>query len=329
MEQIASSPQWHDAIPQGLLFSPDGLCVLTSVKNELQLYNTHTTNEDWKPALVCKGGDVVQSYDWYPMMNSHQPATCCFLGTARDQPVHLYDAYTGQIRGTYSPYHPDRDEPDSPLVTKFHPSGATILCGGFQSDRYLTLFDASRPGRDALCTWRLGKTKRSRDGQKGLVSALACCKDAPHILAVGTYSPGSIYLDDTRVADDAVATVLHGGVAVVGHGKKLKNQKKLLSSNDDDDENFFSKAKAQWFQKRAQSGVTQLEFADNLLLSASRRSDAVLAWDVRVMTCGEAYPIAGVASYPANLDTNQRLQFHVSDDRSKVHWRSRQDSQGI
>lgn len=324
MESIAKSTDIENSIPQGIRFAPDGLCVLTCVRDELRLYNTSASDENksWKTALSCRGGDVVQDYDWYPHMKSSEPGTCCFLGTSRDQPAHLYDAYTGATRATYSPYHPDRDEPDSPLVTRFDATGSKIICAGFQSDRYLAVFDISRPGKDALCCYRLGKTKRSQDGQKGIVSAISCAESSPHVLAVGTYSPGSIYLYDTRVAGDHVA-VLHGGVAVVGHGKRFKSHK-LFHGNDDDDSdddgNMFSRAKSQWFQRRAQSGITQLAFCNGAttLLSASRKSDAVLNWDIRVMTSiGETRPVMGVKSYTANHNTNQRLEFHV--DGSKLY----------
>jgi hypothetical protein len=74
-----------DDFPQGSQFSPDGLCVLTSRCNRLELYNTQTTGskEIWKPALTCGGGDTVRSYTWYPHMDSADPATCCFAGVSR------------------------------------------------------------------------------------------------------------------------------------------------------------------------------------------------------------------------------------------------------
>jgi WD40 repeat protein len=329
METIAQSSDIVNSLPQGIRFSPDGLCLLTSVRDELRLYNTSTgpPSSDqqpavWKTALTCRGGDVVQDFDWYPHMKSSDPGTCCFLGTSRDQPAHLYDAYTGAIRASYCPYHPDREEADSPLVTRFDATGSKIICGGFQSDRYLAVFDISRPGKQASTIYRLGKTKRSQDGQKGLISAISCAPDSPHVMAVGTYSPGSIYLYDTRVAGDHVATILSAGagLAVVGHGKRFKARQSFANADDDDgdddDSNLFSRAKAQWFQRRAQSGITQLAFCNNsnMLLSASRKSDAVLNWDVRVMTSatgGDTRPVAGVKSYAANHNTNQRLEFHV------------------
>jgi len=38
---------------------------------------------EWKTALVCQGGNAVRSYAWYPHMKSSDPATCCFIATAR------------------------------------------------------------------------------------------------------------------------------------------------------------------------------------------------------------------------------------------------------
>ena len=358
MEVVASTTDVAHAIPSGVQFSPDGLCVLTCVRDEFRLYNTHTAiapeanlegdppqpqqqqassvASSWSAALRCKGGDVVQSYDWYPHMTSNDAGTCCFLGTSREQPIHLYDAYyAGVIRATYAPYNPERDEPMSPLLAKFDATGSKLLCGGFKSDRFLHMFDTARPGRDSLGCYKLGKTRRSHDGQKGLVSSLCWAKNTnSNIFAVGTYSPGSIYMYDVRMSgEDNVAVVLHGGVSVVGHGKRVKrfaiaNNNGNVDCDDDNSSNnnnendtglsMFSLAKAQWFQKRAQTGITQLEFcqSDHALLSASRTSDAVLKWDVRMMTAPERaiQPICGVKSYAANHTTNQRMEFHVHKD---------------
>ena len=110
----------EDAFPQGCRFSPDGLCVLTSQCHRLLLYNTPneafqtsssatatvegndenggentmttttTTNApndsvvvDWKPELDIPAGEKVRSYEWYPHMDSSNPASCCFVATSR------------------------------------------------------------------------------------------------------------------------------------------------------------------------------------------------------------------------------------------------------
>lgn len=89
----------------GCSFSPDGLCVLTSTAadNLLRLYNTptchsSTVGEDnkvhddahtargqnsWESALTVKQGGSIRGYTWYPLMHSHDPATCIFLSTCR------------------------------------------------------------------------------------------------------------------------------------------------------------------------------------------------------------------------------------------------------
>lgn len=93
-----------DNFLQGCQFSPDGLCVLTYTVSDgrLRLYNNNTALsdtatssitsgqnvsqkhlQDWTTALSIDAGDAVRSYDWYPSMDSSNPATCCFLAAAR------------------------------------------------------------------------------------------------------------------------------------------------------------------------------------------------------------------------------------------------------
>lgn len=331
-------------LPQGVQFSPDGLCVLTSAGNRLRLYNTpphnpvdidtndnynqkdnknneYPNNEiennrqrpihEWNAILESKGGDTVRSYDWYPHMASSNPSTCCFVATSRDQPIHLYDAYTGSIRATYRPFN-RLDELESPTVVSFSPDGQHIFCGGFRTNRSIHVFDTNLPGRESNISL-LGKTRRSSDGQKGILSAICHSQNSYNVLAVGTFAPGSIYLYDQRTMG-TVGTILNG-VCVVGHGKSHSKKKRRFAATDDTDNNcdgdLFSSAKIRWFQTRAQGGVTQLKFGDNgTLFSASRRSDAVLAWDIRMMTSlDSSRPICGIQSYPTDHDTNQRLEF--------------------
>jgi hypothetical protein len=48
------------------------------------------------PSVLCvvAGAGVGR----YPFMDSAVPATCCFLTTCRDTPVHLWNADTGKVR---------------------------------------------------------------------------------------------------------------------------------------------------------------------------------------------------------------------------------------
>ena len=242
---------------------------------------------------------------------------CFVLFVCRDQPVHLYDAYTGAIRTTYCPYN-SLDEMESPSVVSFGRNGQTILMGGFRTDRMLHVFDVNRPGRESMSVWRLGKTRRSKDGQKGLVSALASCTWPNNLIAVGTYAPGSIYLYDDRVPSTEVASMVITGTCVVGHGKAhARKSKHFLSRDTDGDDLTFSAAKVRWFQSRSRGGVTSLKWDEehfHYLYSVSRRSNAVLAWDVRRLS-SMSHVCPGVASYETSNETNQRLDFAIHESR--------------
>lgn len=335
--------------PQGCSFSPDGLCIATATASDatLRLYNTvnasTTTStppkkKEWKTALESTVvGEVIRSYDWYPQMQSSNPATCCIAATGRDQPVQLIDAYTGDLRATYSPVN-RLDEMESPTVVKFSPAGDKIVTAGYRTDRMIQIFDSARPGKFG-CTLQLGKTKRSSDGQKGLVSALSfntSSSSSPNsLVAVGTYAPGTIYIYDFRQACQQPAGTIWAGSCVVGHGKKHSKKRRrptttttdnhsMTGTNDEDDDDtmLFSAAKAQWYGQRVQRGITQLQFdADGKLYSASRNSDAVLVWDVRMLSGYPEYrslPVRGYTNYAANLHTNQRLEFALDDASSRL-----------
>ena len=375
----------YSAIPRGCQFSPDGTCLLTSRANRLELYNTPYDNDDqqdddddgnnnedkahkndWEPVITCNSGESVRSYAWYPHMKSSDPASCCFLGVSRDSPVHLYDAYDGSIRATYRPYNA-LDEMESPTTLCFVENGQKIVTGGLRSDRILHVFDINRPGREhSRPMLKLGKTRRSKDGQKGLVSAMAY-SERTGVIAVGTYSPGSIYLYDLRtysrspvaeiVMSSSTSTSSGGSVCVVGHGKRGKkmNKRKRFAAVDDNDDDAaptdnnrnsndkdnggvgvndpppssvplpsmnFSAAKLQWYQSRTRGGVTQVEFDDDdcngngnghYLFSTSRRSNAILQWDLRKISSSNFCP--GIASFETDNDTNQRIEFQIHGDQ--------------
>ncbi|KAG7342070.1 bestrophin, RFP-TM, chloride channel [Nitzschia inconspicua] len=319
-----------DEFPLGCQFSPDGYCVLTAKRNQLQLYNTplckHERTAAWDPVLTYDTGDAVRSYSWYPRMKSSDAASCCFVGVSRDSPIHLYDAYTQQIRATYCP-HNAMDELESPSTVCFVEDGQQLVTGGFKTDRMLHVFDISRPGRQSSSVLKMGKTRRSKDGQKGLVSALAYSQDKG-VLAVGTYSPGSIYLYDLRMyANAPAAEVIMSGNCLSGHGKSRPRgkRKRILDDAADldcyeeddtaDTSVDFSAAKRQWFQSRTRSGVTQLEFdsASDFLFSCSRKSKAVIQWDLRKLSSCNFCP--GIASYEMENDTNQVVEFQLYENQ--------------
>ena len=224
----------------------------------------------------------------------------------------MYDAYHGGIRATYRPYN-RLDEMESPTTLCFASNGQQIVTGGFRTDRMLHVFDLNRPGRESAMVLKLGKTRRSKDGQKGLVSALAVDKIQQNLLAVGTYSPGSIYLYDLRTQSAPVSEIIVDGTCIVGHGKAHgRKRKHFVDPNEDDTAQFFSAAKVQWYQSRVRGGVTQVEFSQDgcFLFTTSRRSNAVLQWDLRRLSSSSSF-CPGIASYATCNETNQRLGFEL------------------
>lgn len=115
-------------------------------------------------------------------MRAGDIATSCFASTSRDHPVHLYDAFTGQLRCSYSSYN-HLDVLVSPLSIAFGHNGARIHCG---FDRCIRTFDTSRPGKD--CSVLVTQPAKSGPGSlPGQVSSLCPSPDG-RLLAVGSYS---------------------------------------------------------------------------------------------------------------------------------------------
>jgi len=309
---------------------------------------------EWKTSLSSHQGGPpppsFASYAWYPLMSSSSPASSIYVSCrGHSLPIHLIDAYTSQLRASYRPYNAV-DELEGPTVVDFSPDGNHIYGTGFKTDRTVAVFDTNIPGREGLIM-RLGKTRRSSDGQKGIPSAIAFPKNVgenrnygpSNVFAVGAYSPASIYIYDNRMSSNtkpAGTIVLHGGLCVVGHGRAFSRKKRRFASVDDADqsqdieENLFSTARVNWFQSRARGGVTQLMWArptsnnPYVLYSASRRSNAVLSWDVRALSgqdlngdgrkCGSTRPICGLQSYARDGDTNQRLGFDLDSTGNRI-----------
>lgn len=271
-----------------------------------------------------------------------------FAYTPREQPIHLIDAYDGTIRCSYRAYD-DADSIEAAHCITFTPHGDRIV-GGYH--RCIKIFHTGVPGKDCD-VWNLGKTKNSQDGQKGIVSTLAFQAVNPNngvdggamshyhnnMCAVGTFA-GSIFLYDDRCSADigSVGTII-SGMCVVGQGKKFSKKRRfrqvtmkddICSKNDDGNdisENLFSMAKIKWYQKAVKQGITQLQFAANghTLFSASRRSNHVISWDIRMLTNLEKYsgPICGLASYARDGDTNQRIEFDLDASGQQLYVASR------
>lgn len=328
----------------------------------------------WKASLTSHQGGPAPpsssaSYAWYPQMSSSNPISSIYL-TCRgpSTPIHLIDAYTSQLRASYRTYN-SVDCMEGPSIVSFNTSGSRVYGTGFKTDRTIAIFDTSIPGREGMIA-RMGKTRRSNDGQKGIPSAIAFPKTQQinndgsgvasgpsNVFAIGTYSPASIYIYDDRMSNVAFnpagTIILSSGVAVVGHGRAFSRKRRRFVDNSTstapavitgteeegmNEEDMFASSRVNWFQSRAQGGVTQLSWASGassnpyVLFSASRRSDVVLSWDVRALSGCEnvnngrrqqrqSRPVCGLRSYSrgdGKYDTNQRLEFELDEFEQRL-----------
>ena len=179
---------------KGVKWSPDGCCLLTASEDQLLRVfelpseepggeECSATTTEMRSVLRAREGDAIYDYSWYPRMDSSDPTTCCFVSASRDHPLHLWDAYTGHLRASYSA-HNHLDEVASGYSCAFDLTGGQIYCG---SDRAVRVFDVSRPGRECSLR-RTSKTKKSRVGQRGIISSFAFAPDFSGLFAAGSYA---------------------------------------------------------------------------------------------------------------------------------------------
>ncbi|KAF8565419.1 Telomerase Cajal body protein 1 [Paragonimus westermani] len=179
---------------RGCLWSPDGSCILTNSRdNVLRLFNLPTVLlmtrsepggseiEEMHAVLSMRENELVYDYAWYPKMHSSDPATCCFASTLRRNPIRLWDAFTGAIRATYRPIN-HMGELISAYSITFSSDGLRLYAG---FNRFIHVFDVSRPGSDSTRRPKLGK----KSLQGGIISCIATPREPVHqIYATGSYN---------------------------------------------------------------------------------------------------------------------------------------------
>ncbi|XP_019958862.2 telomerase Cajal body protein 1 [Paralichthys olivaceus] len=173
---------------KGCKWAPDGSCILTnSADNVLRVYNVppeiYSYNWDMlpemSPVLRMAEGDTIYDYCWYPKMSSLDPDTCFLASSSRDNPVHIWDAFYGDVRASFRPYN-HLDELTAAHSLCFSPDGTQLYCG---FDKTVRVFYTERPGRD--CEER--PTVVKKQGQSGIIS---CFSFSPcqSVYACGSYS---------------------------------------------------------------------------------------------------------------------------------------------
>ncbi|KAM3587175.1 hypothetical protein VKS41_002212 [Umbelopsis sp. WA50703] len=201
------------------LASPDGSCVLTNSNDNIarvfqpsaEVFSEVPDGGQLVEVVQAKEAEPIYESCWYPLMNSQDPATCCFLTSARDHPVHLWDCTTGKLRASYSVID-HRERFMGAIGLTFNLDGSSIYCG---YENMIQVFDTSRPGSTAVLKISTTPTRKSRMGQKGIISSLAFSPDYSGLLAAGSYSKNIGLYDTSSGEICSLLGGLDGGVTQV------------------------------------------------------------------------------------------------------------------
>ncbi|KAG9159385.1 hypothetical protein Leryth_010941 [Lithospermum erythrorhizon] len=157
-------------------------------------------------------------------MSVSNPDTCVFATTARDHPIHLWDAISGQLRCTYRAYDA-MDEITAAFSVGFNPLGSKIFAGYNKSIR---VFDVHRPGRDFQ---QHSTLQGNKEGQSGIISSIAFSPCHSGLLATGSYDQSTaIYTEDNM----ELLYVLHGQEGGVTHVQFSKDGNYLYTGGRKD-----------------------------------------------------------------------------------------------
>lgn len=178
---------------KGCKWAPDGTCLLVASEDKkLRLFNlpSPVANGSFKdtpgwnknechkyasPAITAQEGELIYDYAWYPQMKSSDPQSCCFAVSCRDHPVHLWDAWNGQMICNYASFD-HLDEMVTARSISFNLDGTKLLSGFKKTIR---VFNTARPGRQFQSI--------DAKGQPGIISCFAFNPQLPHIFAAGSY----------------------------------------------------------------------------------------------------------------------------------------------
>jgi WD40 repeat protein len=156
-----------------------------------------------------KMGDLIEGHRLRLMIASLiylyvEPATCAFVCGSRDHPIQLWDAYTGQLRGSYTAFS-GGDVVSAPNSIAFSLDGSYIYAG---FENHIQIFDVTQPGSEATM-FRTTSARKSRDGQKGIISHIAFDPTGSGLLATASFSQ-SVGLFDTMSGE--IVDIIKGKV---------------------------------------------------------------------------------------------------------------------
>lgn len=198
----------------GCKWSPDATCVLACSSEskmhvlEADRWSSFTGTSATAPdagaaAVTCRAAETVFDYCWFPKMSSTMPESCCFATTSRDQPLQLWDAFTGGRFASYAGYG-DSEELETATAVAFGHDCSRIY-GGYNG--LVRVWDVAVPGRSCRKVQLFRRAHSVASGQKGLVSSIDSCV---HGVAVGSFS-GSIAVYDDNMGSGVILGMHDGG----------------------------------------------------------------------------------------------------------------------
>ncbi|CAI0407237.1 unnamed protein product, partial [Linum tenue] len=162
-----------------------------------------------------------------------EPVSCVFATTTRDHPIHLWDATSGtvlaqlttlQLRCTYRAYD-SVDEITAAISVAFNPDGTKIFAG---YNKCIRVFNVHRPGRDFK---QHSTLKGNKEGQTGIISAIAFSPSHTGMLATGSFSQTTaIYREDNM----ELLYLLHGQEGGITHVQFSKDGNYLYTGGRKD-----------------------------------------------------------------------------------------------
>lgn len=227
-------------------WSSDGTTILTEAEDRtVRLFmmpsdpNPSDSQPTWKSNRDFPMADALLSTSWFPYSSRNDPSRYCFATAVKDHPIQLLDAHDGRIRASY-PIVDHRERVVAPHSMLFSRDGSTLYAG---YDSAIEIFDVSRPGEPGE-RFKTVPSRKSKDGQRGIISTLALDHSHQGLLAAGSYS-GQIALYDTS-SNELTPVIV--------------------------------------FNSTETSGLTQVQFHPQnhqVMFSASRKSNRILCWDLR------------------------------------------------
>ncbi|KZT19087.1 hypothetical protein NEOLEDRAFT_1142508 [Neolentinus lepideus HHB14362 ss-1] len=300
--EVVMADLWesHDLghnFPRMAKWCPDGSVALAQCENrsfqfielptDYQQSDTRVESPDTQP--LSKGRVIEQAapildYAWYPSASPYTPASYCFVASVRECPVRLLDASDGRLRASYKIVD-HRERQVAPHSLAFNLFGNKLYCG---FEDAIEVFDVARPGEGSRIYTT--SSKKSKDGLKGILSALAFCPsyDPASYFAAGSLNPSSPYSSNIAIFTEGTDGTPMGFLSIDRAGGGIR------------------------------AAVTQLQFNPtraHILYASFRRTDCIYSWDLRgdMSSPLNIYRYGGSADSPRSSHdmTNQKLRFDV------------------